>query len=268
MVTHRDIWFGQAVFSPQGNKFAYYEPYGDLDIWDFDRCSGAFTNQVHIDINDSAFAGGAAFSQSGRYLYISSTSYMYQFDVLSNNIDSSKTIVGIYDGYTSYTLPTVFYLSALAPDGKIYTNSGNSSTEIHVINYPDSAGLSCDFCQHCVFLPGANAFTMPNHPNYFLGAEGGTVCDSLPTGISTIRKPVNDYSIFPNPSTVDLYINLDNERIESVSVFNSLGQQVSVGGDIIKNEYLHFNVENLKNGFYYIELLTAKQKVIRTFVKQ
>lgn len=268
IVTHRDNWFGQALFSPQGNKFAYYEPYGDLDIWDFDRCTGDFTNQVHIDINDSAFAGGAAFSQSGRFLYISSTNYMYQFDMSANNIDSSRVIVGVYDGYTSYSLPTVFYLSALAPDGKIYTNSANSSTEIHVINYPDSSGLACDFCQHCVFLPGANAFTMPNHPNYFLGAEGGTLCDSLPTGVTEIRKPVDRYSIFPNPATEEVYMNLGNEDIVTVSVFNSLGQEMNVERSVIKNQYLHFDVSKLPSGFYIIELQTGSEKVIRRFVRK
>ncbi|MCX6897052.1 MAG: hypothetical protein NTZ16_16510, partial [Verrucomicrobia bacterium] len=69
--TPRDIWFGQALFSNQGTKFAYYEPYGDLDIFDFNRCTGDFINFVHIDIDDSAGIGGAAFSASGRYLYLS-----------------------------------------------------------------------------------------------------------------------------------------------------------------------------------------------------
>ena len=268
LVTHRNIWFGQAVFSPQGNKFAYYEPYGDLDIWDFDRCSGDFTNQVHIDINDSAAGGGAAFSPSGRYLYISSMNYMYQFDMYASSIDSSRITVGVYDGYTSYSLPTVFYLSALAQDGKIYTNSGNSSTEIHVINFPDSAGLACDFCQHCVFLPGANAFTMPNHPNYFLGAEGGTICDSLPTGITTIRKPVDEFSLFPNPSRNDVYLTLGNDEIKSVRVSNALGQDVSLENDIIKGEYLHWNVSSLESGIYFLEITTKDALINRRFVRE
>ncbi len=51
--TWRNNYFGQAVFSQDGSKYAYYEPFGDMDIWDFDRCSGLFSNQIHIAINDS-----------------------------------------------------------------------------------------------------------------------------------------------------------------------------------------------------------------------
>ncbi|MBK6839491.1 MAG: hypothetical protein IPG90_15550 [Bacteroidetes bacterium] len=29
----RDIYFGQCAFSPDGNYYAYYRPYGDLDIF-------------------------------------------------------------------------------------------------------------------------------------------------------------------------------------------------------------------------------------------
>ncbi|MBL0102940.1 MAG: hypothetical protein IPP51_03815 [Bacteroidetes bacterium] len=159
-----------------------------MDIWDFDRCTGDFSNLVHIDINDSAFAGGAAFSLTGRYLYLSSVNYIYQFDMAATNIDSSRTVVGIYDNYAEQGFHQNFYLSALAPDGKIYINCCDGSRYFHVINSPDSTGLSCDFIQRGLPLPRWNAFTIPNYPNYFLGAEGGTVCDSLPTNITNIQN--------------------------------------------------------------------------------
>ena len=268
LFTWRDTYFGQAVFSPQGNKFAYYEPYGDLDIWNFDRCTGNFSNYKHIDINDTAFAGGAAFSASGRYLYVSSINYIYQFDMDASSIDSSKIVVGVYDDYRSGGLYANFYLSALAPDGKIYTNCGNASLVLHVINNPDSAGLSCDFCQHCIPLPAYNHFTIPNYPNYYLGAEGGSICDSLPTGITTIRNPINEFLLFPNPANRDVYLTLSKDKLQSVSVYNSVGQIVLLEHDVIKNEYLHFDVSKLESGFYYVEVVTAKERVVRKFVRE
>ena len=69
---------------------------------------------------------GAAFSPSGRYLYVSSVNYIYQFDMSASNIDSSKVVVWIYDGY-QYQGFIKFLLSALAPDGKIYINCGDGS---------------------------------------------------------------------------------------------------------------------------------------------
>jgi PKD repeat protein len=67
----------------------------------------------------------------------------------------------------------------LAPDGKIYINSNNRCSYLHVINEPDSLGLACEVCQHCVDLPSVNAFSMPNFPNYRLGHLEGSPCDTL-----------------------------------------------------------------------------------------
>ena len=272
LITPRNNYFGQAVFSPQGNKFAYYEPYGDLDIFDFDRCTGDFLNRLHIDINDSAGAGGAAFSLSGRYLYISSTFYVYQFDMQATDIAASQFTVAVWDTFYAPHTPfaTVFYLSQLAPDGKIYINCSNSTTVIHVINYPDSAGLSCDVCQNCIQLPAFNGFTIPNHPNYFLGAEGGTVCDSLTSDIPTITTSIESFNIFPNPVRNVLYITQGKkEVIKTLNIFNSIGQKQKAGYISINNgEYVEVNTSQLSSGIYFLEMLTEKQKVVKRFVKE
>jgi hypothetical protein len=271
MLTPRDNYFGQAVFSQKGNKYAYYESEGDLDIFDFDRCSGFFYNRLHIDINDSAGAGGAAFSAKGRYLYISSTNYVYQFDLMATDIPGSQTTIAIYDGHYAPFSPaaTVFYLAALAPDNKIYINSSNSTTALHVINNPDSAGLACDLCQHCISLPSLNAFTMPNHPNYFLGAELGSVCDSLTNDITSLSI-ISEYKIFPNPTRENIYIS--NNRvieIKSVNVFNSIGQNINAKYLLNKHANLiEVNTSDLSSGVYFIELLSEKVKVIRKFIKE
>lgn len=268
LFTSRDIGVGQAVFSPDGHKFAYYDPYDDLDIWDFDRCSGDFTNQIHIDIDDSAISAGVAFSPSGRYLYVSSEYYLYQYDMDAINIDSSKIVVGVYDNFQTNGFYAVYYLAQLAPDGKIYLNTAEGTTVLHVIDFPDSSGTSCGFCQHCIQLPAYNALTIPNHPNYFLGAEGGTICDSLPTGITAIRKPVDEFSLFPNPSRNDMYLTLGSDEIQSVRVFNVLGQDVSLENDIIKGEYLHWNVSTLESGIYFLEITTKDALINRRFVRE
>ncbi len=270
--TSRDVYLGQVVFSEQGNKYAYYEPYGDLDIFDFDRCTGDFSNRVHISINDSAVGGGVAFSPSGRYLYISSMYYVYQFDLYASDIALSQITVAVWD--STYTpappLATVFYLSQLAPDDKIYINCGNSTTALHVINYPDSAGLSCDVCQHCIQLPAFNAFTIPNHPNYFLGAEAGSICDTLHIGIDDVPDVESAFNLFPNPTTRLLYVTQKvNATIRAVEVFNTLGQKMDVRYSSIKNnEYLEINVQHLSPGVYFLEMVTDGEKVVRRFVRE
>jgi hypothetical protein len=269
LFTPRDVWFGQALFSQQGNKFAYYEPFGDLDIFDFDRCTGDFSNFTHIDINDSAFAGGAAFSSSGRYLYVSSINYIYQFDMLAPNIDSSKVVVGVYDGYQEQGFYQNFYLTALAPDNKIYINCGDGSKYFHVINSPDSAGLACDFVQRGLPLPRWNAFTIPNYPNYFLGADGGTVCDSLPTDISDITEPIESFSVFPNPVRDMLFVNHSaKEPVKEISITNSLGQTEAVQFTPIKgDQYLQIDLSGFAAGVYYVQMKTTGRIITKKVIK-
>src|SRR5262249_28327684 len=152
----------------------------DLDLMNFDRCTGNFSNLIHVAINDSSILGGVAFSPDSKLLYVSSDLYVYQFDLSSSNIAGSQTIVAVYDGYKEDSVfVTNFGPAQLGPDGKIYLASANSARHIHAITDPNYKGIGCNVCQHCIQLPTFNYLTVANHPNYFLGAEHGGVCDSL-----------------------------------------------------------------------------------------
>ncbi len=255
LITPRDVNFGQAVFSQQGNKFAYYETSRDLDIWDFDRCTGDFSNLIHIDINDSMPTGGVAFSPNGRFLYVPSTDYIYQFDLSSSNVAASKITIGVYDG-TADPNAANFYLSHLAPNGKIYINCANSSKLMHVINSPDSSGVACDFCQHCIILPGTNAFTMPNHPNYFLGAGVGTICDSLTNSIENIILFENSISIYPNPAKDYFIISMPSTITTEgfLEIANQLGKRVEFMKLSINTSFHEINTSKLEPGIYFVTI--------------
>ncbi|MFM9946922.1 MAG: PKD domain-containing protein [Saprospiraceae bacterium] len=174
---------GQVVFSPDGTKFVQFTTVSYalgqfVYIYDFDRCTGLLENPRYLMYNDSAVAAGAAISPNSRYLYLSSFRSIYQYDLWADDIASTKDTVAVYDGFMS-PFATAFYLAQLAPDGKIYINAPNGVDVMHVINNPDLPGDSCDVCQHCVQLPTYNAFSMPNFPNYRLGALEGSPCDTL-----------------------------------------------------------------------------------------
>jgi hypothetical protein len=196
----RDV--GQSAFSFNGNHFAYYGLDEDLDIFNFDRCSGLLSNHTYVALNDSATGPGLAFSNDGKYLYVSSTKYVYQFDVTSTNIPSTQTTVAVWNSFYSPNPPlgTFFNISQLAPDGKIYIGTGNATLHLHVINQPDSAGLACDLVQHGIALPAFNFNSLPNHPNYFLGNLPGSPCDTL-TGVQSHSHDPPLIKAYPNPVT-------------------------------------------------------------------
>lgn len=196
---------GQVCFSPDGSKFAYYWGDGsDLDIFDFDRCTGLFSNPVHIPIDDANSMGGVAFSPSSQFLYVSSVLDVYQYDVTVPDVEASMVHIAHWDSTYSPSPPfaTLFDIAQLAPDGKIYIGTGNGTDKLHVINHPDQPGLACGMVQHGITLPTYYVNSLPNHPNYFLGPVDGSVCDSL--GINTLTPSPSPGErgvvVSPNPS--------------------------------------------------------------------
>ena len=177
---------GQAVFSPDGTKFANVHLTGYLgdaiyiSVYSFDRCTGNLSAPIQWVYADSASSGGVAISPNSRFLYVPSFKYLYQYDLWADNIAESKDTIAIWDGFLDPPVfATTFYMAQLAPDGKIYISSNNSVHYLHVINHPDLPGDSCDVCQHCIEMPSKNAFSLPNFPNFRLGPLEGSPCDTL-----------------------------------------------------------------------------------------
>ena len=236
-------WSWQACFSPDGNKFANVFTKDTFDIMGFDRCSGLFTNCNSICLNDSAAGRGVAFSSNSQLMYVSSALYLYQYALNTSSIDSSKILIDKFDAWAEPIPPfyTPFYLAQLANDEKIYINTGNSSRIFNVINHPNNIGLSCDFLQHSFFIPTYNAFTIPNFPNYFLGKEIGSICDSLPLKLKDTNVMQDGYSAVIAPLRV-----ISDER----------GEAIEKVGDIFNESttyeyFLKRTTESIKNPRQY-----------------
>jgi hypothetical protein len=216
----------QVCFSPDGNKMARYNVVEGLDIFDFDRCTGFLSNLVHTSFNDSAFTAGVSFSPSSQFLYVFSSYHIYQYDVTSSNILNTKTTVATYDSFAS-PFPSIFFLCQLAIDGRIYGSSANSVNFLHVINYPDSNGTSCNVTQHGIALPTYHSQAVPNYPNYFLGPVSGSVCDSL-TGMDEYLNEIKNFTVRPNPSNGHFSISylLPQNKSGSFEVYDAIGNVI------------------------------------------
>jgi hypothetical protein len=131
---------------------------------------------------------------------------MYQFDLQAKDIASSKILIGEYDGFidTFSGFPIGFNLLQLAPNNKIYGSTTNGSRFLHVIENPDEKGLQCNFRPHSLLLPTFNSFSLPNYPNFRLGAAKGSLCDTI-NGMPYEKEVV---LLFPNPYVSGDYLNL------------------------------------------------------------
>jgi len=245
---------GQTDFSPDGSKFFRHWPEG-MQILDFDRCTGVFSNPLYIDYSDFAAAGGVAVSPSGQFLYVTKGTKIYQYDLWATDLVASRITIAEYDGYVS-PFPTYFFQARLAPDGKIYIVSTNTNNILHVIHDPDSLGLACNVEQHGVTLPALTGYIMPNYVNYRLYDLPGSPCDTL--GINTpvaAKEPKASeitMSITPNPASDLLTLRLTPEENGLVTVTDLTGKillsAIKRGG----YEVIEFNTSSLLSGIYFV----------------
>jgi len=264
---------GQAVFSPDGSKYVsssivkLNENY--LNIYDFDRCTGMLSNHQQLFHEDYDSAGGVAISPSSRFLYYSSFTEIIQFDLWLDTPFNMPDTIGIYDGYLepivlngndSFSIATPFFACQLAPNNKVYINCPNTVRSLHVIHQPDLEGNACDFEQHAIQLPTLNHYSIPNFPNFRLGALEGSSCDTI-TSTEEILKI--DYQLYPNP-TQGLFT-LAYKPQSSAELF----QLIDIDGRVVLEQGLKsfrelhdFSISQLPRGMYFWTVFSEGKSII------
>lgn len=256
---------GQAVFSPDGKKYARLNLVGttiggNLDIYEFDRCTGVFSNHTTIKYTPegTAFSGGLAFSPNNRFLYAPSGVYVFQYDLWTDNIEASIDTVAVYDGFVDIA-PTTFFLAQLAPDNKIYINVPSSVAYLHIIDQPNLKGDACNVIQHGLKLPRLNYASMPNYPNFRLGALAGSPCDTIVEDPVSVDELLRNGSVEISPNPVQDYFDL-------VYDFPGMGDRLQLviyglDGKVIREQVLSTAQGNLRvdtndflSGIYFLTI--------------
>ncbi|MCC6542177.1 MAG: T9SS type A sorting domain-containing protein [Flavobacteriales bacterium] len=192
---------GQVCFSPDGTLFAYF--YENFEVFPIDRCTGMFSEPIIATTNQFDYGRGVAFSPNGRFLYLSTTMDVYQFDMEAPSIADSEVHIAHWDSTYSPFPPfaALFDNMQLAPDGKIYIGTGTGTQVLHVIHNPDEPGLACNLEQHGIDLPRYFMNSLPNHPNYHLGPLAGSPCDTLGLAVAPLSLGEGlGVRAYPNPS--------------------------------------------------------------------
>jgi PKD domain len=173
--------YSQAAFSPDGKKFANYNPVDDIFLFDFDRGTGMLSDEKYISMNDSAWliASGLSFSPNSQFLYASNASTVQQFDTKESDVAKSRELVAEYDVNAGFSLINLGR-QALTPDGRIFMDGMNGVEAFHIIENPDKKGVECNVHQHAVVLPYPYFYDgFPNMPNFRLGPIDGSPADTL-----------------------------------------------------------------------------------------
>ena len=265
---------GTPLFSQNGLKFSistltvvnnvYFH---DVRLYDFDRCSGQFSN-AKLDSLDYEPGFGSTFSPNGKYLYALSLSNIYQYQTDTTDLRGSRKLVATYDGFLSLN-QTDFWLSYLAANGKIYITSGGRVVDITCIEYPDSLDTACYVNQHSVHLPSWTYTGHVNHPNYYLGRLSGSPCDTL-TWVGIDEFQLHDFKmrISPNP-------NNGNFKLVYLLPQNEPGQLkiYDLTGRVVYKQYLppwsslqYVSLPNLSSGIYSCIIESKDERVVQKVV--
>ena len=266
---------GQPTFSPDGTKLAYTSgwtnspAFYDVRIFSFDRCSGNLDSIGYI-YNNNEVGFALAFAPNSQYLYHASGGKIHQVDTYSSNISSSDTVVAIYDGYC-YPTPfncTAFWLMYLAANGKIYITSSQYVVDLNYIDTPDLPDTSCGVRQHALRLPCYTSRDGVNHPNYYLGADTASLCDTLGVGISEIQHDFH-FGISPNPVSngmVKIIYILPQNQGGELTIFNITGQVVYRQQLPPWSTLQYLDVSHLRDGVYSCVLRSGAEQVVKKLV--
>ncbi len=286
---------GHSLFNIDGSKFYLCTWGGVIEYFDFDRCTGLFSNPVVIEPTRSAqpypYYNSLALSPDETKLYVSAysqysslggTDSLYQFDLTAANISASKTHI--------YGAPNTYIgLGALkkAPDDNIYlaanylnfypyqdTSYNVYNTHLSVINQPDSLGLTCDFQPFSFYLGGARTYnSLPNNPDYELGAWVGSPCDTLAVGVQDLEPPQQAFfQAWYNSEWNMIHVNASKlkGRTGSLRLFDMEGRLVyEKKVEVIAGGYVtgEIPMNAVANGFYLVNLITDSESVSSKLVK-
>ncbi|MBK7854421.1 MAG: T9SS type A sorting domain-containing protein [Bacteroidetes bacterium] len=269
---------GQAYFSPDGSKYAVFgvavPGVPNLEIFDFNRCTGNFSNPLHAVLPyNNGYQSGISFSPNSDNLYLSNVTEIYQYDLTAANVLNSKIIVAVYDSFLSVSpgfpgLETIFCFQLLAPDGKIYITTGNSTMHMHTIDNPDLLGLACSVNQHSVQLQSIAFNTLPNHPNYFLGCDTTLGCGCL-TGLEDELTLKISATATPNPTNNITTFHFPVQKIKgSLWVYDLLGNMVMEESITQWSQYKQVNFSLLPSGIYMCKLRWNKLETSIKILKE
>jgi hypothetical protein len=256
---------GQSCFSPDGKKFVRFNRDNGVHIYDFDNTAGELSNETWFKINDlGSYVVGAAISPNSRYLYISGFDKLLQYDLNAADIEASRLLLAVPDNVPDPFVPSVFALSALAPDGKIYIASVSSHTSLHVIHRPDCHGLYSLPERRGLSLTSWNYSTIPNMP-HFRNEPSTYPCDSFVVHTYTPIDGREAVVVFPNPATdqVNIYLNHPLPNASWWVLHDQLGQEIK--RVLLDPEELELSVslEDYPPGILYFSVMSDTRLIQR-----
>jgi len=271
---------GKLLIDGEGRK-------GFFRLFDFDRCEGTIQFRDTLDFGvaifnsldtgshkDDIIKDGSreiCFSPNNRYIYVGGVDGYWQYDleapdILASGIHLSGPPI-VMEDLTQEPILSQLYIPFMAPgpDGKLYALWRAIH---HVVHQPNEKGLASDFClayenpPSCLQVP--HHLCSPWNPNYRLGAEVGSACDTLSLSKEELANTFG-IRIFPNPSSGPIYLDITLPEYGNtdvhIEVIDALGQVVH-SHRFPDYAYMHIiDSDQWSSGVYFVRLLYHGRQV-------
>jgi Secretion system C-terminal sorting domain len=250
-----------SYFSPDGSMFAHLErnnrflqfnKWGwEIYLHNFDRCTGLLSNtRSFLTATEpfDAWFNHVAFSPNNELLYATTDSFLIQYDISrgANIFQHSDTVGRAGNMFWQGFYQSVMQQMQLAPDGKIYISSF-VAPNLHVIDHPNVRGIGCGFREWGIQLP-VESGTMANYPNFRLGREVGSGCDTIYNSVSDVD--VGGVKVYPNPTSSHISIEWDGSVQPTHFIIRDL-----LGREVSNLPISHqVSLDGLQNGMYFVSI--------------
>jgi hypothetical protein len=252
---------GNIGFSKDGKLYGRVQQASWLGrVYDFNRCTGDFSNLRYDTVLSSYSHAGNAFSPRGKYFYFSESGKIWRYNLQAANFAASKELVYTHTGFIDpiFNLPSNYWTMDTPNDGRIYIIGSSSIHRQSWIDYPDTPNVAdVGFHHYEYVLPRPNNGTNTYHPNYHLGADIGCPCDTLNTAVKQIdRFKSLGLKLYPNPTDELFTISYESlkENLGSLYIYDVMGKEVH-------RQYLspwsntqHIDVSKLPPGVYGVRV--------------
>jgi hypothetical protein len=179
-----------------------------------------------------------------------SASKIMQFNVSSNDsIQISNSRINIFTSQAKN-----LYSLKLAPDERIYVAQNQTKNFLGIINYPDSAGLSCNYVDSAISLG-------VSHSGWGLNnlMEYDDYCKEVieePNSIQSINES-RTIQLSPNPFSVyaTMKFNYEPSKHYQLNIQNIMGEKIKYPLAISSSQ-VKIERRNLPAGIYLYQLLS------------
>ena len=257
---------GQLVSDLSGSQLASVGVGNEFLYMDFDRETGEIDMMVRdsLALWDPPYITfrGAQFSPSGRFIYLSVDSLLYQLDTEGANFPNNAEKIAFTDrAHPSGRKDDISFMQ-MGRDCKIYIMTKSNTDFFHIIHRPDEKGEASMPDIRGIRLPTLNSTTIPTFPNYRLGTLYENWCDSLTSSSDPpVRSPASGrWLLWPNPTVdqISLAHTTDMEDMHYVVIYNQMGRQVLERHFRQLRPTYQLDVSALSAGLYYVRMITSE----------